>query len=108
MDVQDCWSFTSTVSRTFSIGITLVNVHPNWLNLFHFLIIEGCLFVILRDCKIFLSPFLDVTRMSLSTVFFSRIARFLNSLTVECFPLTHDLKDFKSRINRHLLTVRSF
>ena len=38
------------------------------LNWFHFLILEGGLLVILIDCMIFLSPFLDVTRMSMSTV----------------------------------------
>ena len=53
-----------------SIGITLVHVHLNWLNWFHFLILEGDLLVILIDCMIFLSPFLDVTRMSMSTVSF--------------------------------------
>ena len=37
--------------------------------------------------------------------FFPRTARIWNSLPIECFPLTHDLK---SRINRHLLTVGSF
>ena len=39
---------------------------------------------------------------------FSRTARLWNSLPVECFPLTYDLNGFKSRINRHLLTVDSF
>ena len=53
-----------------SIGITLVAVHPNWLNWFYFLILEGGLFVILIDCMIFLSLFLDGTRMSTSTVSF--------------------------------------
>ena len=48
----------------------LVDVHLNWLNWFHFLILEGDLLVILIDCMIFLSPFLDVTRMSMSTVSF--------------------------------------
>ena len=42
----------------------------NWLNWFHFLILEGGLLVILIDCMIFLSPFLDVRRMSMSTVSF--------------------------------------
>ena len=42
----------------------------NWLNWFLFLIVEGDLLVILIDCMIFLSPFLDVTRMSMSTVSF--------------------------------------
>ena len=32
-------------------------------------------------------------------------ARLWNSLSIECFPLTYDLNGFKSRINRHLLTV---
>ena len=39
--------------------------------------------------------------------FFPRTARLWNSLPVECFPLTYDLNDFKSRINRNLLTVVS-
>ena len=30
--------------KVFSIGITLVDVHPNWLNWFHFLIRKGHLF----------------------------------------------------------------
>ena len=42
----------------------------NWLNWFHFLLIEGDLLVILIDCMIFVTPFLDVTRMSMSTVYF--------------------------------------
>ena len=54
----------------FSIGITLVDVHLNWLNWFHFLILEGGLRIILIDCMTFLSPFLDVRRMSMSTVSF--------------------------------------
>ena len=54
----------------FSIDITLVDVHLNWLNWFHFLILEGGLRIILIDCMTFLSPFLDVRRMSMSTVSF--------------------------------------
>ena len=42
----------------------------NWLNWFHFLILEGGLLIILIDCMIFLSPFLDVTRASMSIVSF--------------------------------------
>ena len=49
---------------------SLVDVHLNWLNWFHFLILDGGLLVILTDCTIFLSPFLDVTRTSMSTVSF--------------------------------------
>ena len=40
--------------------------------------------------------------------FFPRTARLWNSLPIECFPLTYDLSEFKSRINRYLLTVGSF
>ena len=40
--------------------------------------------------------------------FFPHTAKLWNSLPIECFPLTYDLSDFKSRINIHLLTVVSF
>ena len=40
--------------------------------------------------------------------FFPRTARLWNSLLIECFPVTYNLNGFKSRINRHLLTVGSF
>ena len=49
--------------------ITLVDVHINWLEWLFFLILEGGLLVILIDCIIFLSPFLDVRRMFMLTVF---------------------------------------
>ena len=39
--------------------------------------------------------------------FFPLTAKLWNSLPIECFPLTYDLSGFKSRINRHLLTVGS-
>ena len=39
--------------------------------------------------------------------FFPHTARLWNSLPLECFPLTYDLSGFKSRSNRHLLTVGS-
>ena len=39
--------------------------------------------------------------------FFPHTARFWNSLPLEFFLLTYDLSGFKSRINRHLLTVGS-
>ena len=57
-------------AEVFSGGITLVDVHLNWQNWFHFLILEGGQLVIQIDCMIFLSPFLDVTRISISTVYF--------------------------------------
>ena len=49
---------------------SLVDVLQSWLNWFHFLFLEGGLLVILIDCMIFLWPCLDVTRISVSTVFF--------------------------------------
>ena len=39
--------------------------------------------------------------------FFPCTAKLWDSLPIECFPLTYDLSGFKSRINRHLLTVGS-
>ena len=80
--VERCWSFTYCFSwtlgsssncsqlKSFLQVLLLVDVYLNWLNWFHFLILEGGQLVILLDCMIFLSPFLDVTRMSLSTVSF--------------------------------------
>ena len=52
-----------------------------------------------------MSPLLHVTMMSMSTVSFLAL---LDCLPIECFPLTYDLNGFKTRINRHLLTVSSF
>ena len=40
--------------------------------------------------------------------FFPHKARLWNSVPIECFPLTYDLKGFKPRVNKHLLTVGSF
>ena len=75
----------------------------NLLNWFHFLFLEVGLLVILIDCMIFLSPFVDVTRMSMSTVSF-RTQLDWNSLPIECFLFAYDLNRFKSRTNRHLAT----
>ena len=61
-------------SLSLFYSITLVDVLLNWLNWFHFLFLEGGLLVILTDRMIFVSPFLDVTRISMSTVsFFARL-----------------------------------
>ena len=85
----------------------------NQLNWFQFLILEGGLLVILIDCMIFLSPFLDVKRMSMSRgcqcqCLFPGTARPWSFLPLECFPLTYDLRGFESRVNRYLLIVGSF
>ena len=51
----------------------LVDIHLNRLNCFHFVIFDGGLLTILINCMIFLSRFVDVTRISMSTVqFFSQ------------------------------------
>ena len=58
-----------SLSLFFSYYI-LVDVHLNWLNWFHFLIFKGGLLAVLIVCMTRLSPFLDVARMSMSTVSF--------------------------------------
>ena len=40
--------------------------------------------------------------------FFPRTPRLWNPLPADCFPLTYDLNDFKSRVNRHLFSLGSF
>ena len=54
----------------FSAGITFLDVLQNWVALFYFLFLEQSLLVVLIDCMIFQSSFLDVTSMSMSTVSF--------------------------------------
>ena len=68
---------------------------------FHFLILEEGLLVILMDCIIFLSPFLHLTRMIMSTVSYLKQID-CGILCLEYFPLTYGLNGFKCRINRHL------
>ena len=55
-------------AEVFSIGTAFVDVLQNGLNWFHFFFLEAGLLVILIDCMIFLTLFLDVTRMAMSTV----------------------------------------
>ena len=59
------------------------------------------------DCMIFLSPFLDVTRTFILTVSFLALQD-SETLSKRYFRLTYDLNGFKSRINKHLITVISF
>ena len=54
----------------FYIGITLVDIHLNWLIWSHIFILEGGLLVILIDCMVFLSSFLDVRRIFMTKVSF--------------------------------------
>ena len=52
------------------VRLSLFYVYLNWLNWFHFLILEGGVLVIFIDYMIFLPPFADVIKMSMSTVSF--------------------------------------
>ena len=58
--------------------------------------------------------FLDFIKMPMSTVqclclcFCSCTAKFWNALPGKCFPMTYNLKIFKSRVNRHLLSLGCF
>ena len=53
-----------------TVGIILVDVRLNWLNQFHVLSLDGGLLFIRLIARFFLSSFLKVTRMSMSTVSF--------------------------------------
>ena len=86
------------LDEVISIGVTLIDIYLNWLNRFYVLILEGGLLVILIDCLILLSLFLDVTLHVYTNSFSPK----------EYFPLTYGLNGIKSRINRYLLTVGSF
>ena len=78
----DCWKVLlvvpvfknvgerSTAENYHPVSLLLVDVYLNWLNWFHFLSLKGCLLVILINCMTFLSLFLDVTRMSILTVYY--------------------------------------
>ena len=56
----------------------------------------------LIDCMIFCRHY-----YMLQESLFPRAARLWNYLPIECLPLTYNLNGFKSRTNRHLLTVGS-
>ena len=84
-------------------------IDVNWLNWFHFLILEGGLSNRysdrLHDFSVTIPRcYQDVYVNS----FFPCSARLWNSLPIECFRLTYDLSGFKSRINRHLFNFGSF
>ena len=53
-----------------------------------------------------LSPFRDV--ISMSKIFFPRTTRLWYFLPTECFHLTSDLNDCKSRVNIHLFSLETF
>ena len=65
-----------------------VDVHLNWHNWFHFLILEEGRLVILINCMIFQSPFLCYKDLYVK---FPRKVKLWNYLPIECFLLTYDL-----------------
>ena len=56
---------------------------------------------------IFLSPFVDVISVSMSTDSFFAQLDSGNSLPIECFCLTYDTNGFKYKINGNLLSLGS-
>ena len=57
------------LAEVFSIGITLVNVHLNWLNWFDFFVLKRGPLIVLIVFMIFLSLFLDITRNYVNSFF---------------------------------------
>ena len=98
----------NVASLSLFCGIILVDVHRNWLNWFHFLILERGLFVYSDRLHNFSVTFPRCYKDVYVNSFFPYTARPWNSLSIEHFPLKYDLNGFKSRIDRHLLTLGSF
>ena len=119
-DMQDCCSFTCCLSWPIGSSLTCSQL----LSLFYryyfgICSIELAQLVLLHYFQGRSTPYSD--RLDDFSVtfprcykevyvnsFFPRTARLWNSLLIECFTLTYDLSGFKSRIERHLLTVGSF
>ena len=103
INVSHGLAWTSSSSLAASLEFLVLRWNVASLSLFYMYYFGRCLgglLVILIDYMIFLSPFLDVSKMAMST-------RLWNSLSIEYFPLTYDLNDFKSRTNRYPWTVAS-
>ena len=105
--ILNLW-FIVEIRQSKSVSQVLLwnNVHLNYLNCFLFLIRMRALLVILIGCFIFLSPFLDVIRMHMSTVsFLIHIHYEIFACIKFCFDL---IPCFKSRVNSHLPYLGSF
>ena len=98
----------AVVSLSLFYSIALVNVVQNWLNWFHFLFLargrSNRYSDRLHNFSVTIPRFYKDAYVN---SFFLCTARPWNSLPLECFLLTYDLNGFKSRNNRHLLTVGS-
>ena len=118
LHMQNCWPFTRCFSWTLgsswkcsqlrsSVGINFEDVHMNWLNWFHFVILEGGLLVTLYKLHDFSVSIHICYKDVYANSFFPSTASLRNFLPIEWFPLIYDLNGFKSRFNRHFLTLGS-
>ena len=122
INVQDCWSFTCCFSWTLGSFLKCGQLLPFlqvllW-QIFFMTSSTGSTFFFSRQvyllfCQITWffcghSQMVQCYKDVFVNSFFLHTARLWNSLPIECFPLTYGCSGFKSRINRHLLTVGSF
>ena len=79
----------------------MVDVLQNWLNWFHFLFLKVGLLVIQIDCMIFLSPFPDVTKMSMSVSFLAHIDTGRKKIiyTTSAFNFVKDIKRCRANLS---------
>ena len=114
-DMQDCWSFTSLEPLAHSRNVASLSLFYRYY--FSRCSSELTQLVPLPFCQRNSTRYSDRLHDFSVTIprcykdvnsFFPRTAELWNSLPIECFPLTYDLSGFKSRINRHLLTLGSF
>ena len=118
MDMQGCWHLTCCLSWTIGSSSTCAN-----LSLYYRYYFVRCSSELVElvprpysqgrsSCYSDRLHFFSVTiprcyKNVYVSIFFPCRAKLWNSLPIECFPLTYDLSDFKSRINRCLLNVGS-
>ena len=118
-DMQDCWSFICSFSRTLGSLLKFSQLSLFYRYYFGRCSLELAQLVPLPFSRGRSTRYSDKLRDFSVTIprcykdvyvnsFFPRTAKLWNSLPIECFPLTYDLSGFKFRINRHLLTVGSF
>ena len=119
MDMQDCWSFTCCFSWTLGSSSNVAN-----LSFFYRYYFGRCSSELAQLVPLLFSQgrstryssrlydFSVTIRRCYKDVyvnsFFPRATKLWNSLPRECFSLTYDLSGFKSRMNRHHLTVGCF
>ena len=102
------WLIVEMKLAYFYIGINLVDIHLNWLNLFHFLILVAVSLVILIGCNDFSVSISRCVKNVYVNRSFPRTARLWNYLSAEYFHLAYDLNGFNSRVNTHPLFFSFF